>query len=98
MDIILAPLIHVIYIALDCYMMGLFVYGVLYLLQSLDVLKKQHPLVFKVQTALFSLYEPVLSPIRQMVPLKIDLSLVILYLVLYFVRGIILKISAYFPL
>jgi|GEM_PF-2964388 len=98
MDIILAPLLHVIYIALDCYMIGLFIYGVLYLLQSLDVLKKQHPLVFKIQTTLFALYEPVLSPIRQMLPMRIDLSLVVLYLLLYFVRGVIIKVSAFFPL
>ena len=98
MDIILAPLLHVIYIALDCYMMGLFIYGVLYLLQTLDVLKKQNPLVFKIQTALFALYEPILSPIRQMLPLRIDLSMITLYLLLYFIRGVIIKISAYFPL
>lgn len=98
MDIILAPLLHVIYIALDFYMMGLFVYGVLYLLQSLDILKKQHPLVFKVQTALFALYEPALSPIRQLIPLRIDLSMAILYLLLYFVREVIRKITAFFPL
>lgn len=98
MDIILAPLLHVIYIALDCYMMGLFVYGVLYLLQSLDVLKKQHPLVFKIQTILFALYEPILAPIRQMIPLNLDLSMIVLYLLLYFVRGVIIKISAFFPL
>ena len=55
-------------------------------------------MVFKIQTTLFALYEPVLSPIRQLIPLKIDLSLVILYLALYFVRGVIIKISAYFPL
>lgn len=98
MDIILAPLLHVIYIALDCYMMGLFVYGVLYLLQSLDVLKKQNPLIFKVQTVLFALYEPVLSPIRQLIPLRVDLSMIALYLLLYFVRGVIIKVSAFFPL
>jgi uncharacterized protein YggT (Ycf19 family) len=98
MDIILAPLLHVIFIALDFYMMGLFVYGVLYLLQSLDVLKKQNPLVFKIQTALFALYEPVLSPIRQLIPVRVDLSMITLYLILYFVREVIRKIVAYFPL
>ncbi len=79
-------------------MMGLFVYGVLYLLQSLDVLKKQNPLVFKIQTALFALYEPVLSPIRQLIPVRVDLSMITLYLILYFVREVIRKIVAYFPL
>ena len=98
MDIILAPLLHVIYIALDCYIMGLFIYGVLYLLQSLDVLKKQNPLIFKIQTTLFALYEPILSPIRQLIPLRVDLSMIILYLILYFIRGVIIKISAFFPL
>ena len=98
MDIILAPLLHVIFIALDFYIMGLFIYGVLYLLQSLDVLKKQNPLVFKIQTALFALYEPVLSPIRQLIPLRVDLSIITLYLILFFVREVIRKIVAYFPL
>lgn len=98
MDIILAPLLHVIYVAIDFYMLGLVVYGLLYLLQVLDVLKKQNPLIFKIQTAMFAIYEPVLSPIRQYIPLKIDLSMVILYLLLYFLRGVIIKISAFFPL
>ncbi len=98
MDIILAPLLHVIYIALDCYIMGLFAYGILYLLRALDVLKKQQPIVFKIETALFALYDPALAPIRKALPFKVDLSIVALYLVLYFIRGVIIKISAYFPL
>lgn len=98
MDIILAPLFHVIYIALDCYMMGLFIYGILYLLQTLDVLKTKNPLIFKIQTALFALYEPILSPIRQLIPLRVDLSMITLYLILYFVRGVIIKVLTFFPL
>ena len=98
MDIILAPLLHVLYIAIDCYMIGLLIYGILLLIQTFELLQRPRPALSKLETMLFGLYDPFLAPIRKAISLKIDLSLVILYLVLYFARGVIMKISAFFPL
>ena len=98
MDIILAPFFQVVHIALELYLYGLILYSIIYLLQALDVLKKQNPIIFKLQTALFSLYEPLLGPIRQAIPLNVDISIVVLYLALHFVKGVIIKIASQFPL
>lgn len=93
MDILFAPFFNVLYVAIDAYILGLAVYGALYLMVAFDLLKAKNPIVFKVQTFLFALYDPLLDIIRKAVPFKVDISFIVLYLALYFIRAVIARMA-----
>ncbi len=68
--------------------LGLFIYVILGLLVSFNIVNSYQPVVSKVMFALKRLYEPMLNPIRGILPDLggIDISPIILFLLLNFLE------------
>lgn len=97
--IILGPLLNVIYALLGLYKFLLIVYVVLTLLESFNVVNKYNAAVYTVHNFLQSITEPVLGPIRRMIPpiSGWDLSPLALVFIIYFFQGVVLEIMKRFP-
>lgn len=70
----------------------LFIYIIISLLISFDILNRHQPIVAKIYYALGRLFEPLLKPIRQLLPDMggIDISPIILILLINFIENAIL--------
>ncbi len=97
--IILGPLLNVIYDLLGLYKFLLVIYVVLNLLESFNVVNKYNTAVYTVHNFLQSITEPVLGPIRRVIPpiSGWDLSPMALIFVVYFFQGVVLEIIKRFP-
>ena len=84
-------LLEVILIVLDIYSWVLIATIVASLLIAFNVLNTRNPVVDAIWRTLLSLTEPVLRPIRRLLPrLQIDISPIIVFIAIYAIRQIIL--------
>lgn len=83
------PFIHLISNIIYLYNMAIFVWFVLGMLVSFNIVNRTHPLVFRVNEFLTRLIDPALKPIRKYVPpiAGIDISPIILILLLNFLQS-----------
>jgi YggT family protein len=82
------PFIRLISNIIDLYNMAIFVWFVLGMLVSFNIVNRTHPLVYRVNEFLTRLIDPVLRPIRKYLPPigGIDISPIILILGLNFLQ------------
>jgi len=83
------PFIRLLSNVIDLYNMAIFVWFVLGLLVSFNIVNRTHPLVFRVNEFLTRLIEPALRPIRKYLPPigGIDISPIVLILLLNFLQN-----------
>jgi YggT family protein len=89
--IAMVPILQLISAVVDLLNMGLFVYVIMGLLISFEVINGYQPIVSKVMFALKQLYEPMLRPIRKIIPDLggLDISPVILFLLFNFAENLL---------
>lgn len=100
LDILIIPLLQVLLSCLSVYDFLIFVYVIVSLLVAFGVLNRNNVLVFAVYNFLARIIEPVLTPIRRVIPMVgvFDLSLIVLCIGLrYFISVLRLIILKYFP-
>ena len=97
--IILGSLLSVVYDLLGLYKIGLVIYIVLGLLESFDIINKYNSTVYTIHNFLQGITEPVLGPIRRVIPpiSGWDLSPLALIFIIYFFQGVVLEIMKRFP-
>ena len=91
MNVILGPLIQVALIVIELYMWAVIIGVVLSWLVAFNVVNTTNRFVVMVGDFIYRLTEPLLEPIRRMLPNLggLDLSPMVLILGLIFVRGVI---------
>lgn len=93
MDIILVPLLQVVRALLDLYNLGLFIFGILMMLESFNIVDSYGKTVYKIHSVLFAIYNPVLEKIRNVFNFgTFDFSAMILFIIIYFFRQILIRI------
>jgi YggT family protein len=95
MDVVLLPLINVISIALNLYMWALIISAILSWLVAFNVVNTSNQFVYSVGNFLHRITEPVLRPIRNILPEMggVDLSPMVLILGIYFLQGLLAQLS-----
>jgi YggT family protein len=95
MDVVLLPLINVISIALNLYMWALIISAILSWLVAFNVVNTSNQFVYSVGNFLHRITEPVLRPIRNILPEMggIDLSPMVLILGIYFLQGLLAQLA-----
>ncbi len=85
-------LLDVILIALDLYMYLVLAWVILSWLIAFSIVNTRNPIVAAIADFLYRITEPVLRPIRQVMPQLggIDISPVVLFLIIIFIRHVIL--------
>jgi YggT family protein len=88
-------MIHLIYFIdrlLDLYTWVLIITAVMSWLIAFDVISRRHPFTATVWQVLNVFVEPVLRPIRRYLPHLggVDVSYIILFLIIYFIRAVVL--------
>jgi YggT family protein len=91
MDVIVLPLLKIALIVLDIYRWALIAYVILSWLLILNVMNARNQFVYMVGDFLRRILEPVLVPIRRILPNMggIDLSVLVLFLAIYFVQMVL---------
>jgi YggT family protein len=91
MDIILAPLVRIILVAIDLYIWVVIVAAVMSWLIAFGVVNTYNRLVYTINDFLFRVTEPALRPLRRFLPNLggIDISPVVLILLLYFIEMVL---------
>lgn len=91
MDVILLPLIKVIDMALGLFMWAVLISVILSWLVQFNVVNTRNQFVYMVGNMLHKVTEPVLRPIRRIVPDLggLDISPIILFLIIIFIRGVL---------
>ena len=91
MNVILGPLIQVALIVIELYMWAVIIGVVLSWLVAFNVVNTTNRFVYIIGDFIYRLTEPLLQPIRRMLPNLggLDLSPMVLILGLIFVRGVI---------
>jgi len=94
LNVVLHPLLKVLYYAVDIYIWLLIAMAILSWLVAFDVLNRHSQFVRTVGQFLWRITEPALRPIRRILPNLggIDISPVILILVLFFVQQVIVEL------
>ncbi len=97
--IILGPLLNVVSFALGLYKMALTIYIVLGWLEAFNIINRYNTFVYNAHNFLQSIIEPVLGPIRRVIPpiSGWDLSPIALIFIIYFFEGVLLEIMKKFP-
>ena len=98
MNVILGPLIQVALIVIELYMWAVIIGVVLSWLVAFNVVNTTNRFVVMVRDFIYRLTEPLLGPIRRMLPNLggLDLSPMVLILGLIFVRGVIANLYVRF--
>jgi YggT family protein len=98
MDIILVPLFQLIITIIDLYIMLIVVLMILSWLSIFGIVNTYNRVVSIVTEFLYRITEPLLQPIRNILPNLggLDISPLILILLLYFLRGVIERLALYF--
>ncbi|MDR2464264.1 MAG: YggT family protein [Holosporales bacterium] len=99
LDIIVVPLFQIIDICIRMYKFLLFFYIIFHLLLSFNSLNRNSHIVCSIQSVLLHFVDPVLSPIRRIIPTFgiFDISPLILMLGLQFLLGVVdMTIAKYF--
>jgi YggT family protein len=89
---IMRALLDVILIALELYMYLVLAWVILTWLIAFNIVNTRNPIVSAISDFLFRITEPALRPIRRVIPSLggIDISPVILFLVIIFLRHVII--------
>ena len=99
MDVIVIPLLSVGLKIIGLYQFLVLIYVILGWLETFNILNRYNQIVYNLHTFLFRIIEPVLAPIRRIIPNlgNIDLSPIILFFIIYFIQGVIAQILYKFP-
>lgn len=94
LNVILQPLLKVLYYAIDIYIWLLIAMAILSWLVAFDVLNRHSQFVRTVGQFLWRITEPALRPIRRILPNLggIDIAPVILILILFFLQQMIVEL------
>lgn len=86
------PVVMLISSVLSLLNIGLFIYVILGMLISFNVVNSHQPIVTRIMVALKRLYEPMLAPIRKFLPDLggLDISPILLFLLFNFVENAIM--------
>lgn len=89
------PVFAVIDLALSLLEMALLIWIILGWLIQFNVVNARQPFVYRVNEALTRLFEPMLKPIRKIVPNMgtLDISPIILFLIIFFLRSCLVYYS-----
>lgn len=95
MDIILGPLLNLIIVVVDLYIWVLIISAVMSWLISFSVINTSNRFVYTVADFLYRITEPALRPVRRVIPSLggIDISPLVLILGLWFVKGVLVRLS-----
>lgn len=95
MDVILGPLIEVAIMAIDLFMLAVFISVILSWLVAFNVVNSSNQVVSTIGEFLHRLTEPALRPIRRILPDLggIDISPIILILILFFIQGVLSRLG-----
>jgi YggT family protein len=98
MDILVVPLIKVLMLLLASFRWVLVIYAILSWLIAFNLLNTRNLLIYRVNDVLFRLIEPLLSPLRSILPNLggIDLSFFVLFLIVVFMENMLLRVAARF--
>ncbi|MDP3371938.1 MAG: YggT family protein [Candidatus Paracaedibacteraceae bacterium] len=93
--ILLIPLLSVVDSILDLARYLLIAYVILGWLEAFGIVNRYNKVVFEIHNFLFRVLEPLLNPIRRLLPDLggIDLSAIILFLAISFLKGVIYQFS-----
>jgi YggT family protein len=91
MDIILIPLLNIVLLAMRLYIWILIISAILSWLAAFNVVNTQNRLVYLVMDFCWRITEPVLRPIRRVLPNLggIDISPVVVILILIFAQDVL---------
>lgn len=91
MQVILIPLCQVLMVALEMYTWALIISAALSWLVAFNVINTHNRAVYTVMDVLYRVTEPVLRPIRRMLPNMggVDISPIILILILVFLQNVL---------
>ena len=93
MDIIIVPFLQVMRTLLWMYNFGLFLYGILLLLESFGVIGAYDKVIYRIHNTLFLIYNPALEKVRSIFNFgTIDFSVFILFLTIHFISHILQRI------
>jgi len=84
---------HLVDVVIQIYIWVLIASAILSWLVAFDVVNRRNPFVSKVGLFLYRMTEPVLRPIRRVLPLiaGVDLSPLVLILLLWFLRNLLFE-------
>lgn len=94
MDIILIPLINIVLVILQMLVFSVFVMVILNWLTLFGIINPYNRFIILIQEFFGRLFEPMLQPIRRILPNLggIDLSPVVLILAFYLLQGVLVRI------
>ena len=94
MDVIIAPLLHIILIVVDFYTWIIIAGVILSWLRAFNIINSYNRVVFAINDFIHRATEPALLPIRRILPNlgTIDFSPMVLILGLIFLRGVIQRL------
>lgn len=94
--LILIPLLSVFDALLDLLRYFLIAYVILGWLEAFDIVNRYNKVVYGIHNFLFKVLEPILSPMRRVLPELggIDLSPILLIFVIIFLKGVIFQAIA----
>ncbi|USO02308.1 MAG: YggT family protein [Alphaproteobacteria bacterium] len=97
MDIIFVPILQVLRVILELYSLGLFIFGLLMLLESFNVIDSYNKVTYKIHNTLFLIYNPALEKIRSVINFEpFDASVLILWLLIYFLKQVLIRVVTIF--
>lgn len=98
MDIILVPLLRLLISGINLYIMVLIIHVSLSWLEVFNIINRYNRFVYLLQNFLYQITEPLLFPIRRLLPFigGLDISPIVLILLLYFLQDILIQISIRF--
>jgi YggT family protein len=86
-DVVLIPFLHLVLSCIKIYRFFVIVYVLISMCASFNIINSRNVIVYSIHSALAQLIEPVLAPIKRMLPktTMFDFSALILLLLLQFV-------------
>ncbi|MCC7168329.1 MAG: YggT family protein [Rhodospirillales bacterium] len=95
MDVILVPLLKIVFVVIDLYIWAIVISMILSWLVAFNVVNRGNRLVAMVGDVLYRITEPLLGPIRRVLPDMgaVDLSPMVLILILWFVEGVLQRLA-----
>ena len=91
MDIILVPLVNVLMLVIASFRWALIVHAILSWLLAFNILNTQNALIHSINDVLRRLINPLLAPLRSILPSPggLDLSFFVLFLMVVFVENML---------
>jgi YggT family protein len=95
MDVVLVPLIEVLIYALELYKWVLIISAVLSWLIAFNVVNTRNRFVYSIADMMYRITEPVLRPIRNLMPNLggVDLSPIVLILIIWLIQKILANLA-----